>query len=354
MDKKHAVNILGAGVSGLTAALNLAERGFNVVVHEKASGVGSRFSGDFQGLEDWTSDSMEFLRKVGVKKNFYCKEGNTVRVYPPSMKCVRISNEKPFFHLVKRGSLEGSLDYGLRDQAMDCGVEIKYNSKAREEECDIIAAGPDPRRLGAIAVGITFETTMEDSFNILFCDKIAPKGYAYLLVADNKATLAAVLFRNLDNGNVYLEKALHAFEGEFKFEMKNPKRFGGYGSFSLNPVVKDGRLYIGEAAGFQDVLFGFGMKYAMLSGYLAAKSIAEKRDYRSLVECEIMPMQHTSIVNRFLFERLGDRGYELIAKKISRLDAKKELRKHYLPSASKKLVYPLAIQTLRKTLLARR
>jgi len=55
--------------------------------------------------------------------------------------------------------------------------------------------------------------------------------------------------------------------------MTNPRPFGGFGNLYTGQAVRKGRLlYTGEAAGFQDALFGFGLRYAMLSGHLAARA----------------------------------------------------------------------------------
>ena len=48
------IKILGAGLSGLTAAINLAKEGYRVDVYEKNKDVGMRFHGDIQGLENWS------------------------------------------------------------------------------------------------------------------------------------------------------------------------------------------------------------------------------------------------------------------------------------------------------------
>lgn len=49
-----SIKILGAGISGLTAAINLAKAGYKVDVFEKNKDVGVRFGGDLQGLENWS------------------------------------------------------------------------------------------------------------------------------------------------------------------------------------------------------------------------------------------------------------------------------------------------------------
>lgn len=52
--------------------------------------------------------------------------------------------------------------------------------------------------------------------------------------------------------------------------------------FIPKTAIKGGHLLVGEAAGFQDVAFGFGIRYVILSGYLASKSIIEKINYDKL------------------------------------------------------------------------
>ena len=49
------IQIMGAGLSGLAAAIILAKEGKEVHVHDIREDSGARFDGDFQGLENWTS-----------------------------------------------------------------------------------------------------------------------------------------------------------------------------------------------------------------------------------------------------------------------------------------------------------
>lgn len=44
-----SIKILGAGISGLIVAINLARAGYKVDVYERNKDVGMRFSGDLQG-----------------------------------------------------------------------------------------------------------------------------------------------------------------------------------------------------------------------------------------------------------------------------------------------------------------
>ena len=55
---KQIITIAGAGIAGMTAAINLAKAGFEVEVKEMRSEVGARFDGDFQFLENWTRENV--------------------------------------------------------------------------------------------------------------------------------------------------------------------------------------------------------------------------------------------------------------------------------------------------------
>ena len=62
------IKIMGAGLSGLAAAIILAKAGKDVHVYDIRKDSGARFDGDFQGLENWTSDKDFFdeLEEWGI------------------------------------------------------------------------------------------------------------------------------------------------------------------------------------------------------------------------------------------------------------------------------------------------
>ena len=55
---------------------------------------------------------------------------------------------------------------------------------------------------------------------------------------------------------------------------------------------------------------GFGMRYAITSGVLAAKSVMGELDYEKEVRGRLLPLVKASATNRFLMNRMGDRGFE--------------------------------------------
>jgi flavin-dependent dehydrogenase len=123
------------------------------------------------------------------------------------------------------------------------------------------------------------------------------------------------------------------------------REFGGYGNFFLRPSAVQGKkLYLGESAGFQDALFGFGMRYAMMSGFLAAESIVKGLSYDELWQENLLPSLKTSATNRMIYEILGNSGYDFIFKRIAiKADLRETLRRQYNPSFVKAGLFPVAL-----------
>ncbi len=350
----HRVHIIGAGPAGLVAAINLAHRGYDVIVHEQKKNVGQRFQGDFQGIENWSTeeDAEEFLHSIGVFVNFRFEPFRSVDFYGPDLCRTSIKTSRPLFYLVERGTMEWSLDQGLKRQALAEGVQIQFNDKQETLPGGWVIVGTGPKAADAIAKGIVFQTSHPDLCVGFLDNRIAPKAYAYLLVNNSRATFATCLFKDFQNEGNYFQRALERMQSVADIDIRDPKEFGGYINFFLpanpaldNPsMIKHGQvLYVGENAGFQDALWGFGLRYAMLSGYLAAVSIKTGLFYDDLCDRHIRPCLETSLTNRWIFSILGNWGYRRLLKKMSKEeDTIKALREYIQTSRSKKLLYQIA------------
>ena len=341
---ENQINIVGAGPAGLTAAIVLAKHGYKPTVYEMSPDVGHRMSGDFQGLENWSADKdiIALIMELGIDVNFLCIPYYGGDIYAPKIAPLKIESERPIFYLVKRGAENGSIDNGLKEQAVYFGVKIVFNRRIESVDGKtIIAEGP--KRAGFIAAGITFDTETNDCAVVIFNDEIAPKGYAYLLINKGFGTMAAVIYKDFKNTKKYFKNLVNFFQNEKNIDIKNEKKFGGFGNFFIRNVNASGKkIYVGESAGFQDYLWGFGLRYAIVSGYLAAMSIITGSDYDSLCKKEIKPMLETSLVNRYLIEKFGDFGYRYIAKKFAKGNPCNFLKRNYNPSFLKSLILPIA------------
>jgi flavin-dependent dehydrogenase len=336
------ISIVGAGPAGLAAAITIARAGRKAVVYERQPGVGTRFHGDFQGIENWTSDldALEELDSIGIRPSFDVAVFREGVFFDSWGREHLVRAQAPPFYLVRRGDEPGTLDCALRDQALAAGAEIRFGAECRAlPDGGIVASGP--RGCDAVDVGYVFETEMSDGIFGVFSDRIAPKGYAYLIVHRGRGTVAACLFSELKRGAECRDRAVEFFRERAGLRMRNAREFGGTGNIRLpRSACEGGILRVGEAAGFQDALWGFGIRYAVLSGHLAARALLRGRpgDYDDLWRARLRAFLRASVANRRIYSRIGNRGYALILRWLEGpRDARRKLQRLYAPSVLKTL-----------------
>jgi len=338
------ITIVGAGLSGLTCAIVLAQAGRKVTVREWHSGVGHRFHDDFQGLENWSraKNVLTEMHAAGVDTNFEAHPFDHGMVFDPSGRQYPVRGQRPLFYLVRRGRNAGTLDRALLDQALAAGVKVNFNDRVRNfESAGVLAAGP--RQAAIIAVGHVFETEMPDGAWLALGRELAPGGYAYLLVQGGRGTVATCLFSKFRDQAKYLSATEAFFTRHAGLRMQNPRPFGGFGNVRMaTRAIQGGHPVIGEHAGFQDALAGFGMRYAIRSGALAARSIIDGSDYATAWQRELAPWLKAGIVNRFFYNLAGEAGMRFALRRISKTDAGALLERAYRPSLPKRLLFGLA------------
>ncbi len=309
------VTILGGGIAGLTAAINLKRAGLDVVVYERKHFCG-KHTQDFQFLENWTSeqDALATLRSLNIRTDFYAKPCHVLEMLSPTLKRCTKRSSRPFMYLVKRGPMEGSMDRALQKQAVDAGVPIVFNSKFDTEKADIIATGKQAPTF--IASGLTFHFDHPDKILVLFDDSLSRRIYSYFVVNDNIGQIVSINPVGDIGHRDRFDRTVKRFEEIVGFKLpEETHRFAAPASLYYSKRAKiNHQYYVGEAAGFQDCLAGFGMAYAAKSGFLAAASIVGSDDYDRRWRADLLKTMKVSRINRLLFERLANNGYEKLVK----------------------------------------
>ena len=358
--KSEPVHILGAGLSGLSAAIILSKNGYDVHVHEIRSDSGARFDGDFQGLENWTGskDFFDEMREWGLDPDSFKSDAfSVVDLIHPDDEITQPITDGVAFRVVERGTDEHCIDQGFKRMAIEAGATIHYGSKRDPEECQIIAAGP--KDSSAVAFGEIFHTDHPNHVSFQLNDKLAPGAYSYLIIIDGIGLICTCLWRKQKKSGRYLNETIAWYESHYELNRRPIKRVGGKGDFSLpDKYFHDGRYYVGEAGGLQDFMWGFGMRYAITSGVLAAKSILGEGDYESEVRKNLVPLIKISATNRFLMNRMGDNGFKMVARYWMRDQRKKGdglefMRWVYTPGIFRKMLWPVTkLAMLRRKKLA--
>lgn len=315
------ITIGGAGISGLTAAINLAKGGYNVKVFEKANSIGSVPAICALRNYDLKYDAIEEMKSCGVniKHSGKIKE---VKKYSPN-ECIEEYSKGVIFYILERGSSKSSIESQLYKQALDSGVEFVFGESRRENEVDIVATGP--KRSDILAYGHIYKNSefKNDTLRIIYDNLYSPKGYTYIVFSNRKCLICTVSFdkRNFNyiplNFNFLLRnnEVIRKIVGR-----KNPQEIvKGYGNYGLpKSANKNGRLYVGESAGFQDASKGFGIRYAIISGYLAAQSIINKEDYDYLWKSEFYEEFKRNLERRIRIDKLNNRDYDYLLRNMGK------------------------------------
>lgn len=342
------IRILGAGLSGLAAATILARAGREVHVHEIREDSGARFDGDFQGIENWTSqvDFFDEMRDWGLEpEEFKSNDFEVIDLAHPDDVISQPRTDGVAFRIVQRGTEEHTIDQALKRMAIESGAQIHYGSRRSPEDCNIVAAGP--RESSAVAFGEIFHTDHPNHVTFQLNDKLAPGAYSYLIIIDGIGLICTCLWRQQRKSGRYLNETIAWYEQHYDLNRKPIKRVGGKGDFGLpTKYMHEGRYYVGEAGGLQDFMWGFGMRYAITSGVLAAKAVLGECDYEAEVRRRLVPLVRASAINRFLMNRVGNRGFKMVARYWMRDQRRKGdglafMQWLYKPGLGRRMIWPI-------------
>lgn len=349
MPEATPIKIMGAGLSGLAAATIIARSGRAVEVYDIRDDSGARFDGDFQALENWSMpiDFFDQLKEWGFNpEEFKSTDFKSLDLIHPDDEITTAKSDSIAFRIVERGTSPHTIDQGFKRMAEAEGVQIHYKTRINEDECDIIATGP--KGTSAVAYGEIFHTNHPNKISFQLNDKLAPGAYSYLIIIDGVGLICTCLWRKQKKSERFLNETVAWYQKQYpEIQMKPVKRVGGKGDFTINKRYKDGgKYFVGESGGLQDFMWGFGMRMAVWSGVLAAKDIVGECDYDQEIRKHLMPYVKTSIANRFLMNRVGDRMFKLMCNRWMKHQTKSGdgliwIGKLFKPSLLKSSIYVL-------------
>ena len=79
-----------------------------------------------------------------------------------------------------------------------------------------------------------------------------------------------------------------------------------------------------------------------MSGYLAAQAVLNGQDWQSLADEKLRPLVRASMVNRWLYDHMPDRGYTLLIRRFAAsADLNALVGRWYHPRRIHRLLWPL-------------
>ncbi|MEM1296662.1 MAG: hypothetical protein AAGH89_14940, partial [Verrucomicrobiota bacterium] len=294
------------------------------------------------------SDFPDDLREWGIQSDFMMRPFQQAVGVDDRERKFKMGRDSTIFYVVQRGSAPDSLDQCLKKQALEAGVRFHFEQPVADDEVDLVTAGPVGKPRKGLAVSEVFETDLEDQAYVVLDNSAASKGYAYFLIAGGRGCLASILFANFSSARRQFEMAKTKLARISGIELESGRSTGGYTTYSATPQFADGnQLYAGEAASLQDPLWGFGVRNAMTSGFLAAQGLLKRMDYAAVATSRFTPLVRAGMVNRWAWETLGHTGYRgILATASHSRDLRKYLHRLCAPSVLNRLLFPVANRIL--------
>ncbi len=268
------VSVLGAGPAGSTAAYELAQRGIDVELIDR-----KHFPRDKPcagGL---------FNPELFAEEFPYIKELSGKLVYNARMCCVNrrfeVTSPKPLVKTIFRKDF----DFFLMKKAVEAGASFAVGKKP-EGKFTIDATGAkNPRTYAQAGICLVNDFRIEhglDTVHVHYCYR-GIKGYCWVFPKTGYVNVGVGAY--LPQRNI---REIYASYVEFLIKEKilSEKEAGAKQYKAkiipfapLNHFFTDRTLFAGDAAGFVRPGTGEGIYFAMLSGKLAAETIARRREF---------------------------------------------------------------------------
>ncbi len=291
-DKK--VEIVGAGLSGLVAGINLAREGFEVVIYEKEKNCGglSTFRPDPAG-SPFNLDKLKDF--IGVDISPACRRINEYSFYVWGGNGKVVRAPKTFEgYMVERSGRESSLDYLLTQEAMDAGVKIEYGQEIRGWE-DFVNLPPN----SIITTGLEADVyralglPVIDLYGVYArgrCDMVEPTTAGYFdaytkfygfTSSINKVCFAFLIAQAGEKTQSGIERFKQQVTETAPFELGpwQTMEWAGVPTATMfRPrLFWEDKLLAGTLAGIMDPTLLFGMLGAMVSGKIAATAVTDRK-----------------------------------------------------------------------------
>ena len=309
--------IVGAGLSGMVAAINLAQKGHDVEILEKAPGIGGvsleleevykqqyvfgdMTPFDLENLSNYTNVDLR-RRYTEIDDKYFFKTLPLARFYSYGKKYDMIFPDKIQVKLIERGPRKSSLDYFIYLTALEHGVKFHFDISIKDEinfkqlpEGTILSTGMFIGTYKMLGIPYTpifayFANRKMEDYNgpdlIAHFDKYL-KDFCLFTVINGVG--GAVLFQKkyplTEESKDWYRSDLEEKEGITfpDWHLSEAMLAAPTGSIRNPRLFHEKFILSGTLAGMQDPLGAFGVHGALISGKIAAMA-SENRE-KAMVE----------------------------------------------------------------------
>lgn len=314
------VAVIGAGLSGLSCALELARHGIVPAVFEKKSAIGRDMGLSTIILRLFSISRKDPVASIKKKYGLDLKPLSVLQRITMNSAKARTVVKSDLGYIFRRGDDPLSLESQIASQLK---IPIYYdkmvclNDIKNEFDFIVAASGEDsiPKELGVWNASLNFQTRVAtvlgkfkiDRADVWFNTDFAKNGFCYLVPFSPEQAFLCLVVDNISFGELdfYWRKLLLSIDFSCDIiQTSDIEHNIGYSK----PVRVGNILFAGTSAGAMDSFMGFGAFNAIESGFLAARSIINGLDYASLLRPILKDVQS---VNSFrnLINTFGNSDY---------------------------------------------
>ncbi|PKM81653.1 MAG: dehydrogenase [Firmicutes bacterium HGW-Firmicutes-14] len=330
------IAIMGAGLSGLSCAITLAQNGITPVVFENRSRPGDRFINAEILLDILNRPVMDSLAYLSGNHGIFLQPSSNIR------RLILISENR-------RAVIEGNLGFvtirGRHTQSFESQLAGRYSGKivfnSRESYEDLIqefshvimATGDAAyavrlrnyeEDLTVRLKGATFTGNFDPQTVYAWLDyRIAPRGYCYLIPFSREEANGVIAYPEYPdtlstNPAVLWSRFEARLEEEFSGGLRVTDTFDvqGYIIGSATTPRIGNTFFTGNCLCAVMPFLGFGQFTAILSGIYAARDLLGMGDYLGLT-AKIRKSYRKSLVMRRFLENLDNQGLDTLVSALS-------------------------------------
>jgi flavin-dependent dehydrogenase len=321
------VEIVGAGLAGLVAGINLTRQGYRVKIHEGRKYMG----GDLSYADSTLLDVPLLQAELGVEIGEALEPWTLTRAWSYGKKYEFGLPRGVEGYTVERGKGENSLENVLYRQAREMGVEVILGSKLSKAEIkelqpgSIIATGLDREAFEAMNIPCRpffchMATGRGDPSRpsvIIYLDSFTREFGYYFQRGEAAGALVFSVQRPLTDGEKEdFKNKLSAGDGiEFDNWNDGIASYAAWplGSWNNRRLLQGDKILAGTLAGLISPVLLFGVNGALVSGKIAATAVTD-RD-RALAEFRrLAPLYYP----QFAFRKFREYAPHAILKPLTR------------------------------------
>ena len=195
MKSKKSINILGAGIGGLTSAFVLSKSGYIVNIFEKKTDIGSPFPFHYNVIRNYNNHEIYHkLSNMGLKISPLKIVSDSIRISPNYH--FKISGN--LYYLFERGASSYSLESQIYRQLIDNPNVHFYFNQRDVVECEIISTGIPMKKANIFGVGYKYipvnNNEVDNKVIVFYDNNISPNGYLCILPGESAYMLLSVSF----------------------------------------------------------------------------------------------------------------------------------------------------------------